>query len=501
MMEMENQNQTNSEAINSFLDEIKLEEVMTSERKTLREQFQIFGFSTIIYALVFTFCMYKNLVGITSTILVIGTEAYAYVILKKLGYAFTKKQIPYGVILVLLGINLMTTMDAFLHFIDYVAIVMVFVSGVLSVVQDTSKWDLGDSVIAIMSHVFGALSNLFDFVGDWGVFNKNKDKKSSLIGYIVIGVIVTIPLLIVVVLLLGEADVVFADLLENVFKDFEFVDAFGICFVFAGALFGAYAWLVNFVNKGVKISERDKRTNEPTILIVIGISLGLVYLLFCGIQIMYLFAGVGELPEGYTYAEYARQGFSELMFVCLINLLIVLIGTKYFRENIVLKVVLTVITGCTYLMVVSSAYRMYMYISVYQMSVLRIWVLWTLVWLTFILTGALISVYNNKFSLFVYSMIVTSALYLVFAYAKPAHLVANYNLSDHYDESDIDFYYLRHMNPDACSAIMNYYEEADRESQSELVKYFPTFDDREENKTTIRNFNISRYRYYSVKLR
>ena len=498
---MENQNQTNDKEIFIQQYDVKIEEPMTDERKTIREQFQIYGFSTIVYALVFTFCMYKNLVGIFSTILIIGTVVYAYVLLKKLGYAFTKKQIPYGIILVLLGINLMTTMDEFLHFIDYVAIIMVFVSGVFSVIQDTGRWDLGDSVKAIMAHVFGSLCNIFDFVGDWGVFAKNKDKKSGLVGYIIIGVVITIPLLVVVVLLLGEADVVFADLVENVFSGFEFADAFGMCFVFAGALFGAYAWLSNFVNKGVKISEREKRTKEPAILIVIGIALGLVYLLFCGIQIMYLFAGVGQLPEGYTYAEYARQGFSELMFVCLINLLIVLIGTKYFRENIVLKIVLTVITGCTYLMVISSAYRMYMYISVYQMSVLRIWVLWTLVWLTFILTGALITVYNNKFSLFVYSMIVTSALYLVFAYAKPAYLVANYNLSDHYDESNIDFYYLRHMNPDACPAILDYYEEADNEYRSDIMKYFPTYDDREENKTTIRNFNISRYKYYSVSIR
>lgn len=498
---MENQNQTNrEEAISQFYD-VKLEQKeLTKERKTLTEQFQIYGFASIVYALVYTFCMYQNLAGITSTIMVIGTVIYAYFILKKLGYTFTKKQLPYGIILVLLGINLMITMDAFLHFIDYVAIIMVFVSGVLSVVQNTGKWDLGDSVKAILLHCCNSLGNVFDFAADWGTFAKNKDKKGSIVGYIVLGVVITIPLLVIVVLLLGQADIVFANMLDNVFYDFDFADAIGIGFVFIGALLGAYAWLACFTNKGVSISERNKRTKEPTILIVIGISLGLVYLLFCGIQIMYLFAGVGQLPEGYTYAEYARQGFSELMFVCLINLFIVLIGTKYFRENIVLKIVLTVITGCTYLMVISSAYRMYMYISVYQMSVLRIWVLWTLVWLTFILTGALITIYNNKFSLFVYSMIVTSSLYLIFAFAKPAYLVASYNLSDKYEEQNIDYYYLRSMNPDACPVILEYYETHD-DVRTDVIGYFSTYNERQDNKSTIRNFNISRYRYYSVALK
>ncbi|HEX3076299.1 MAG TPA: DUF4153 domain-containing protein [Lachnospiraceae bacterium] len=34
-----------------------------------------------------------------------------------------------------------------------------------------------------------------------------------------------------------------------------------------------------------------------------------VYLFFSGIQVVYLFGGVFELPNGITYAEYARQGF------------------------------------------------------------------------------------------------------------------------------------------------------------------------------------------------
>ena len=105
MMEMENQNQTNrEEAISQFYD-VKLEQKeLTKERKTLTEQFQIYGFASIVYALVYTFCMYQNLAGITSTILVIGTVIYAYFILKKLGYTFSKKQLPYGIILFIVGV-------------------------------------------------------------------------------------------------------------------------------------------------------------------------------------------------------------------------------------------------------------------------------------------------------------------------------------------------------------------------------------------------------------
>jgi len=77
---------------------------------------------------------------------------------------------------------------------------------------------------------------------------------------------------------------------------------------------------------------------------------------------MYLFIGNMQLPEGYTYSGYAREGFFQLLAVCILNLLLVLICLYLFRENIVLKLILTLISGCTYIMILSSALRMIMYI-------------------------------------------------------------------------------------------------------------------------------------------
>lgn len=45
----------------------------------------------------------------------------------------------------------------------------------------------------------------------------------------------------------------------------------------------------------------------------------------CLIQIVYLFGEWGTLPGNYTYASYARKGFFQLVFVCLINLALVLV--------------------------------------------------------------------------------------------------------------------------------------------------------------------------------
>lgn len=490
-MEMENQNN---------IDEIIIIKPVVRERVV--DNYELLGFGSILYGLVYTFCMYRNFCGLATTLLVYLTFAYGVFILKKLGYSFNKKHIVYGVLGALLGANLMFTLDYWVLFVDYVAILLVFVSGVFSVVCDNTGWSFTDHVWATVKHIFSSITEVFDIFYDFGEYNKEKKSKNGTVKYIILGLVVALPLVILVVILLSGADAVFAQYTDNLFGKVDFGTVIGLAFTCVGAVLGSYAWIVHFLNEEDYIVHKDKRTAEPIILITIGIVLGLVYVLFCGIQIVYLFAGVGELPAGYTYATYAREGFFQLLFVCLLNLVFVLVGISRFKENIVLKVILTIITGCTYIMIASSAYRMYLYIGEYQLSVLRLWVLWTLVWLVFMMTGALVNVYVSSFSLFRYSMVATASLYLLLAFSRPAYVVAEYNLSDRFATEDVDFAYIRcDLGPDAYGPVSDYYNNASDEVKKRMVSYFPSYDERQENKSNVRNFNISRFDYYSNTIR
>ena len=51
---------------------------------------------------------------------------------------------------------------------------------------------------------------------------------------------------------------------------------------------------------------------------------------------VYLFGGLMQLPSGYTYARYAREGFFQLLFVCILNVIIVLLGDVYKRQVLML---------------------------------------------------------------------------------------------------------------------------------------------------------------------
>lgn len=133
------------------------------------------------------------------------------------------------------------------------------------------------------------------------------------------------PLLIVVVLMLATADKIFAKSIKAIF-DFEWIlenmgNVIGACIFFVFVLLAAYMQLTYLNEKrlgtnnwGFAAEKNNKACLEPVIGITVASILGFVYLMFSFIQIKYLFIGSVNgkilLPEGVTYSEYARSGFS-----------------------------------------------------------------------------------------------------------------------------------------------------------------------------------------------
>ena len=97
-----------------------------------------------------------------------------------------------------------------------------------------------------------------------------------------------------------------------------------------------------------KIDCEEKRMVEPMIGITFCGLLTALYAVFAIIQILSPFLGKQMLPAGYSYSEYARQGFFQLLFVAAVNLVIVLVCNRAFAESRVLRTILTIMCGCTY---------------------------------------------------------------------------------------------------------------------------------------------------------
>ncbi len=163
--------------------------------------------------------------------------------------------------------------------------------------------------------------------------------------YVLLGILILCPLLVIILALLASADLVFRELFIHLFDYVEPIDIFMVCFMIVTMFFASYSFIAMLNRRVIKEECVDKRNQEPVLAITITSVLAFVYLIFCGIQIVYLFlAKIEGLPDGQSYASYARQGFFQLLAVCVLNLAIVLICLSLFRESRVLKGILTVIS-------------------------------------------------------------------------------------------------------------------------------------------------------------
>ena len=463
--------------------------IETQEQKERRTQIcTVLLLPSILYAVAYVFLLHKNYNSITMPFFVLATLSYSYYCTKKLHRVSIKKGILYAIGMLLLGTSTCLTGSLPLQIFNFFGIIILIICMLLDQYCNVQNWTMVKYVCAMFMMMGGAISCIEDFFHDVICFAKmRKTKQSRKIGYILLGTIIAIPFLAVIIVLFYSADIVFADIVRNSFDfDLDIGNIFLILLTFLFILFASYCGM-RFLNKK-KISEAspDLRRLEPILANTFLSLIGIVYLLFSGIQIFYLFLGNLTLPDGYTYAEYAREGFFQLLFVSMLNIGIVLFFLGLFRENKLLKVLLTIISLCTYVMIASSALRMCMYIREYELTFLRVFVLWFLALLAILLAGVLIVTYKRTFPLFRYMLLTVSICYIAFSFAHPDYWIAKYNLS-HATESESrvsDDDYLQYLSSDAAPIIVNC-NEPWVENYKEFIS--ENYDD------SLRKFNVSRW--------
>ena len=470
-------------------------------------QFSFMGIGSLIYAVFYTFCLYKNSSGITYPFFVGGTCLFFFFYLKNSGITAKKFSLFLTISLILLGLSTCLTDSYLLIFYNKLGIFFLFFFMVLHNLYEDKNWDLPKYLASIINiictsllYIFWPFTDLFAFFTSKRKTEQKADGKGK---YVLLGLLISLPLLIVILILLSSADAVFYDFLYHIFYfniDLN-EDILGICFLSLFAFIASYSIMCRLSFRSLKEEVPDKKNAEPIVGITFTGIISFVYLIFCFIQIVYLFGGWGTLPQSHTYASYARSGFFQLVFVCLINLALVLTCIKLFRNNKVLKGILTFISTCTYIMIASSAYRMLLYIQVYYLTFLRVFVLWALFVIFLLITGILIMIYHETFPLTKYCVITVTVLYLVFSFSHPDYWIAKYNLSHSIyqtattdDNGFDDFCYLYHLSYDAAPAIFENAQKLDYEEENGFSKYIK----KTPEKMSIRKWNLSRWTAFKL---
>lgn len=209
--------------------------------------------------------------------------------------------------------------------------------------------------------------------------DSKKDKKNSNIIYIIVGFIIGLPIVGIILSLLTSGDAYF-----NVFtnKVFNFIsDLFNIdniisnILIFVISFISLFSIFVNILKKRfIKDNIKEYKNINSYIVSTILIMVNMVFVLFLVSEISKLTVNFLHIPIEYTYAEYAREGFFELLGVTIINMII--IGylsyyTNMVKDNKLVKILVLLLCLFSIVLIFNSYYRMFLYINRFGFTILR----------------------------------------------------------------------------------------------------------------------------------
>ncbi|MDQ3987570.1 MAG: DUF4173 domain-containing protein [Actinomycetota bacterium] len=190
-------------------------------------------------------------------------------------------------------------------------------------------------------------------------------------------------------------------------------------------------------------------------------SLNALFGAFVVVQMTVLFGGRDHVLEttGLTYAQYARQGFFQLIGVAVLTLLVIAgvvrwadIRTR--RDRMLARLLLGLLCTLTIVILISALKRLNLYESIYGWTRLRLSVHATILWL-----GAVFILVLVAGALWKASWLPRACLYLTVGFAiaftaiNPDGVIARQNVARYLETGRIDVGYLSGLSPDAVPAL------------------------------------------------
>lgn len=337
---------------------------------------------------------------------------------------------------------------------------------------------------------------------------EGREGRSRVLPKVLLGILISVPVLAIIIWLLSSADIVFKNLFVNIpvskiIKHFLVVISvfiYTVCFLWS--LLKAF-------------DEREKSTYErikwklffdPVILLTILVLINVIYAVFSVIQFAYLFGGSSfVLPSSYTYAEYARRGFFELVVVSIINFGILLFGIVFVKKEnkkifTAIRAFLTLLVVFTFVLLASAFYRMLVYEQAYGFTYLRVFVQTFMIMLFFLSIVNIIYIWYSKIPIIKSYFIISLAVYIIMNFANVDVIIAKNNINRYYETGQIDMDYLKGLSYDAVPemqkllvSVKDSSEPYEKQIAEDIIEDFEEKKIKLEDQKSWQSFNISRY--------
>jgi len=299
--------------------------------------------------------------------------------------------------------------------------------------------------------------------------------------HIFFGLLIGTPFIMIVIFLLSSADATFKNIFDNLFNlDISVPKNIGTLIWSLPMATYLYALIygssIEDNSKSFNIDKFNKTMDNaasiPRLsLYTVNAVICCFYILFIGIQATYFIDILGgSLPTDFTYSDYARRGFFELLAVALINIVFITAAkilsvknenNKYLRIHIILNSILT-------LVLISVAFaKMYLYISTYGLTTLRIIPSVFMIFLCFVFAFIIMGEFKKNFPVTKLSFYAGNILFVLLCLANIDAVVARYNLNA-YMNGNLPYYDIYDLKESDMAAMPIIYKAWKNSSDKEL---------------------------------
>lgn len=201
-----------------------------------------------------------------------------------------------------------------------------------------------------------------------------------------------------------------------------------------------------------------------------------LYVIFFISQWKYFISGfTGVLPAGFSYAEYARQGFFELCAVSVLNLLCIaaiaiFIGRGKKNKAVILKLLTVIFCLCTLILISTAVAKLVMYIDYYGLTQKRIYAMWLMAVIAVIFLVIALGQFISKIRIVAVSCTVFISLFIPLALCNINTITAQYNTQRYLAGSlqDMDTEMMADLGDSAIPSLVKLANTIDPEEKPEL---------------------------------
>jgi hypothetical protein len=335
------------------------------------------------------------------------------------------------------------------------------------------------------------------------------------------GILLALPVLLLFSCLLVSADLVFAKYVDE-FLDLEFLADLlewlwrGILVLFvAWVAAGGLVYALNrrdaadapgVVEKGIAGLRRAISIGFIEVTIVLA-SVDLLFLVFVWIQFVYLFGGQANITvEGYTYAEYARRGFFELVAVSILTLGLILglyqIGRRETRwQRYAFNGLSSLMVGLVLVMLASAFQRLRLYEAAFGYTQLRLYSHVFMAWLGFAFLWFLVILWYQPDRFAIGALVAALGFLITLNVVNPDAFIARQNLARYQAIGKLDMYYLTRLSDDAIPILVRHIDQLGDADRPVLNDHLRTRLEEMQSSPTWRRwpaFHLARWRVHNL---